>query len=197
MFLSGKISPWTGRFYSLLDPSYAKNNIPIIASVSEHQPTTWSSYYFDLQLLVFMFPGKLAETRDNSIMLQHHCSIVPLYLPPVHLSCLPVGLYYCFNNLSDARIFIIMYGVTSMYFSAVMVRVRQFFFLCFLCFSLIKCVHGSCCGLAFGFFLCGVCMCWCSQYSSGTGIVWGRLGCCEAQRFKQVEDVGRAPSLWL
>ncbi|XP_016330560.1 dolichyl-diphosphooligosaccharide--protein glycosyltransferase subunit STT3A-like [Sinocyclocheilus anshuiensis] len=85
----GKISPWTGRFYSLLDPSYAKNNIPIIASVSEHQPTTWSSYYFDLQLLVFMFP---------------------------------VGLYYCFNNLSDATIFIIMYGVTSMYFSAVMVR---------------------------------------------------------------------------
>lgn len=42
----------------MLDPSYAKNNIPIIASVSEHQPTTWSSYYFDLQLLVFMFPGK-------------------------------------------------------------------------------------------------------------------------------------------
>lgn len=56
--LLGKISPWTGRFYSLLDPSYAKNNIPIIASVSEHQPTTWSSYYFDLQLLVFMFPGE-------------------------------------------------------------------------------------------------------------------------------------------
>lgn len=52
-----EISPWTGRFYSLLDPSYAKNNIPIIASVSEHQPTAWSSFYFDLQLLVFMFPG--------------------------------------------------------------------------------------------------------------------------------------------
>ena len=47
---SGKIAPWTGRFYSLLDPSYAKNNIPIIASVSEHQPTTWSSFYFDLQV---------------------------------------------------------------------------------------------------------------------------------------------------
>merc|ERR1719422_1444934 len=30
--LSGKVAPWTGRFYSLLDPSYAKNNIPIIAS---------------------------------------------------------------------------------------------------------------------------------------------------------------------
>lgn len=86
---TGKISPWTGRFYSLLDPSYAKNNIPIIASVSEHQPTTWSSFYFDLQLMVFMFP---------------------------------VGLYYCFYKLTDANIFIIMYGVTSIYFAGVMVR---------------------------------------------------------------------------
>ena len=87
--LSGKIAPWTGRFYSLLDPSYAKNNIPIIASVSEHQPTAWSSFYFDLQMLVIMFP---------------------------------VGLYYCFKNLSDANIFIIVYGVTSIYFAGVMVR---------------------------------------------------------------------------
>ncbi|GAA57365.1 dolichyl-diphosphooligosaccharide--protein glycosyltransferase, partial [Clonorchis sinensis] len=53
----GKIAPWTGRFYSLLDPTYAKNHIPIIASVSEHQPTAWSCYYFDLQLLAVMFPG--------------------------------------------------------------------------------------------------------------------------------------------
>ncbi|XP_015905208.1 dolichyl-diphosphooligosaccharide--protein glycosyltransferase subunit STT3A [Parasteatoda tepidariorum] len=86
---TGKISPWTGRFYSLLDPSYAKNNIPIIASVSEHQPTSWSSFYFDLQFLVFMFP---------------------------------VGLYYCFSKLTDANIFIILYGVTSIYFAGVMVR---------------------------------------------------------------------------
>ena len=86
---TGKISPWTGRFYSLLDPSYAKNNIPIIASVSEHQPTSWSSFYFDLQLLVFMFP---------------------------------VGLYFCFSKLTDANIFIILYGVTSIYFAGVMVR---------------------------------------------------------------------------
>ncbi|XP_060518289.1 dolichyl-diphosphooligosaccharide--protein glycosyltransferase subunit STT3A isoform X2 [Cylas formicarius] len=57
--LSGRIAPWTGRFYSLLDPSYAKNHIPIIASVSEHQPTSWSSFYFDLQILVFLFPAGL------------------------------------------------------------------------------------------------------------------------------------------
>ena len=67
-FLTSKleISPWTGRFYSLLDPSYAKNNIPIIASVSEHQPTTWSSFYFDLQMLVFMFPSKYTEMDDHA-----------------------------------------------------------------------------------------------------------------------------------
>lgn len=87
--LIGKISPWTGRFYSLLDPSYAKNNIPIIASVSEHQPTSWSSFYFDLQLLVFLFP---------------------------------VGLYFCFKRVTDANVFIILYGVTSIYFAGVMVR---------------------------------------------------------------------------
>lgn len=81
---SGKISPWTGRFYSLLDPSYAKNHIPIIASVSEHQPTSWSSFYFDLQILVFLFPA---------------------------------GLYFCFKQLTDANIFMILYGVTSIYFA--------------------------------------------------------------------------------
>ena len=84
LLMIGKIAPWTGRFYSLLDPSYAKNNIPIIASVSEHQPTAWSSFYFDLQLLVFLFP---------------------------------VGLYFCFANLSDANIFIVLYGMTSVYFA--------------------------------------------------------------------------------
>ena len=68
-----EISPWTGRFYSLLDPSYAKNNIPIIASVSEHQPTTWSSFYFDLQLLVFMFPGKDFSGLDKNIRFFHEC----------------------------------------------------------------------------------------------------------------------------
>ena len=62
-----EISPWTGRFYSLLDPSYAKNNIPIIASVSEHQPTSWSSFYFDLQMLMIMFPGKSPKSEKRFV----------------------------------------------------------------------------------------------------------------------------------
>lgn len=40
-------------------PSYAKIHIPIIASVSEHQPTTWVSFFFDLHILVCTFPAGL------------------------------------------------------------------------------------------------------------------------------------------
>ena len=54
---SQKVAPWTGRFYSLWDTGYAKKYIPIIASVSEHQPTPWTSYFFDLQMLIFIFPA--------------------------------------------------------------------------------------------------------------------------------------------
>uniref|UniRef100_A0A1B6LG56 dolichyl-diphosphooligosaccharide--protein glycotransferase n=2 Tax=Graphocephala atropunctata TaxID=36148 RepID=A0A1B6LG56_9HEMI len=53
---AGVIAPWSGRFYSLWDTGYAKIHIPIIASVSEHQPTTWFSFFFDLHILVTTFP---------------------------------------------------------------------------------------------------------------------------------------------
>ncbi|KAK2467475.1 hypothetical protein APHAL10511_000330 [Amanita phalloides] len=56
----GWIAPWTGRFYSLWDTGYAKKYIPIIASVSEHQPTAWPSFFMDLQLLIFLFPAGVA-----------------------------------------------------------------------------------------------------------------------------------------
>jgi dolichyl-diphosphooligosaccharide--protein glycosyltransferase len=41
---------------TLLDPTYAKKYVPIIASVSEHQPTSWSSYFFDLGYLILFIP---------------------------------------------------------------------------------------------------------------------------------------------
>eukprot|EP01086_Lenisia_limosa_P011309 TRINITY_DN3696_c0_g1_i1.p1 TRINITY_DN3696_c0_g1~~TRINITY_DN3696_c0_g1_i1.p1 ORF type:complete len:707 (+),score=174.40 TRINITY_DN3696_c0_g1_i1:84-2204(+) len=86
---TGYISPFSGRFYSLLDPTHAKDHVPIIASISEHQPTAWSSYVFDLHMLTFL---------------------------------LPAGLYYCFKNLNDSNIFVILYATTIVYFSGVMVR---------------------------------------------------------------------------
>ncbi|ORX39432.1 Oligosaccharyl transferase STT3 subunit-domain-containing protein [Kockovaella imperatae] len=86
---SGWIAPWTGRFYSLWDTGYAKIHIPIIASVSEHQPTAWPSFFFDLGMLIFFFPA---------------------------------GLYWCFKDMRDEQVFIIIYAVLSSYFAGVMVR---------------------------------------------------------------------------
>ncbi|KAA1470142.1 Oligosaccharyl transferase STT3 subunit [Dentipellis sp. KUC8613] len=67
----GWIAPWTGRFYSLWDTGYAKKYIPIIASVSEHQPTAWPSFFMDLHFLIFMFPAGVVlcfrELRDEHV----------------------------------------------------------------------------------------------------------------------------------
>jgi len=92
MFLAsylGYVAPWSGRFYSLWDTGYAKIHIPIIASVSEHQPTTWFSFFFDLHILIAVFPA---------------------------------GLWYCVKEVNDARVFIILFAVSAVYFAGVMVR---------------------------------------------------------------------------
>lgn len=80
---------WSGRSLSLLDPTYASKYIPIIASVSEHQPPTWPSYFMDINVLAFLVPA---------------------------------GIIACFLPLSDASSFAVLYLVTSVYFSGVMVR---------------------------------------------------------------------------
>ncbi|RYP25089.1 hypothetical protein DL767_008484 [Monosporascus sp. MG133] len=54
---AGYVAPWSGRFYSLWDTGYAKIHIPIIASVSEHQPTAWPAFFFDLNMLIWLFPA--------------------------------------------------------------------------------------------------------------------------------------------
>ncbi|KAH9818459.1 dolichyl-diphosphooligosaccharide-protein glycosyltransferase [Melampsora americana] len=69
----GSIAPWTGRFYSLFDTNYADIHLPIIASVSEHQPTTWTSFFHDLQMLMYLFPAGIwicfRELREDHIFL--------------------------------------------------------------------------------------------------------------------------------
>ncbi|WVQ84505.1 hypothetical protein IAT38_006659 [Cryptococcus sp. DSM 104549] len=86
---SGWIAPFAGRFYSLWDTGYAKVHMPIIASVSEHQPTAWPAFFFDLEMLIFFFPA---------------------------------GVFWCFRELRDEQVFIIIYSVLSAYFAGVMVR---------------------------------------------------------------------------
>ncbi|KAK9102340.1 hypothetical protein Sjap_019594 [Stephania japonica] len=89
MVASSPTKGWSGRSLSLLDPTYASKYIPIIASVSEHQPPTWPSYFMDINVLAFLVPA---------------------------------GIISCFLPLSDASSFVVLYIVTSVYFSGVMVR---------------------------------------------------------------------------
>lgn len=110
----GLIAPWTGRFYSLWDTSYAKIHIPIIASVSEHQPTPWASFFFDMHFLVWLFP---------------------------------VGVFVCFQELSNEAVFIIIYSVLASYFAGVMIRLM-------LTLSPVVCI---CAGLTLGK-ICGIYM---------------------------------------
>ncbi|EFJ43283.1 hypothetical protein VOLCADRAFT_66117 [Volvox carteri f. nagariensis] len=80
---------WTGRSMTLLDPTYASRFVPIIASVSEHQPPQWTSYIMDLHVLVMLAPA---------------------------------GILACFHRLTDASLFLVLYGLTAVYFSGVMIR---------------------------------------------------------------------------
>jgi len=50
---------WTKRMYAFANPTYVKRYSKLMASVSEHQPTTWASYFFDLHILMILFPSGL------------------------------------------------------------------------------------------------------------------------------------------
>jgi dolichyl-diphosphooligosaccharide---protein glycosyltransferase len=87
--LSSPTFGWSGRSLTLLDPTYASKYIPIVASVSEHQPPAWNSYFTDIHMMVML---------------------------------MPVGFVLCFRPLTDASLFLVLYGCTAVYFSGVMVR---------------------------------------------------------------------------
>lgn len=44
------------RILTLVNPVFAKKHNPLVASISEHQSTAWSSMFFDLHFLVFFAP---------------------------------------------------------------------------------------------------------------------------------------------
>lgn len=75
----------TGRSLTLLDPTYASRFVPIIASVSEHQPPSWPSYITDLHFAALLAPAGIIAAfrkldngepsrRDSSQMAAEGCS---------------------------------------------------------------------------------------------------------------------------
>ncbi|SCU93706.1 LADA_0G04500g1_1 [Lachancea dasiensis] len=111
----GYIAPWTGRFYSLWDTNYAKIHIPIIASVSEHQPTAWPAFFFDTQFLIWLFPAGVfllfLDLKDEHIFIIAYsvlCSYfagvmvrLMLTLTPIICVCAAVTISKLFDIYAD------------------------------------------------------------------------------------------------
>ncbi|SCU87564.1 LAMI_0D06568g1_1 [Lachancea mirantina] len=111
----GYIAPWTGRFYSLWDTNYAKIHIPIIASVSEHQPTAWPAFFFDTQFLIWLFPAGVfllfLELKDEhvfviaySVLCSYFAGVMVrlmLTLTPIICVCAAVAVSKLFDAYLD------------------------------------------------------------------------------------------------
>uniref|UniRef100_A0A7S1XDK1 dolichyl-diphosphooligosaccharide--protein glycotransferase n=1 Tax=Compsopogon caeruleus TaxID=31354 RepID=A0A7S1XDK1_9RHOD len=73
----GYFGGWEGRFWSLLDPTFAKRQIPLISSVSEHQPTSWDSIVFAVHFTAVLVPVGLfyvfRNVNDASLFLVVYC----------------------------------------------------------------------------------------------------------------------------
>lgn len=76
------------KFWAVILPG-GRLNIPIISSVSEHQPITWSGIFNNIHIMVFL---------------------------------IPLGIYYCLKKPTNVNILILVFGLTTIYFSGSMVR---------------------------------------------------------------------------
>ncbi|KAH7815452.1 putative dolichyl-diphosphooligosaccharide--protein glycosyltransferase subunit STT3B [Monocercomonoides exilis] len=116
LYYTGYITPWTGRFYNLLHPTYAKSHIPIIASVSEHQPTAWPHFFFDLHLnsLLFIagiyFIFKKVKEEKSVATAEHDHDAAEVEARKEQAA------------KNDGLMFVAVYSCASLYFSGVMVR---------------------------------------------------------------------------
>ncbi|GLI62500.1 hypothetical protein VaNZ11_005155, partial [Volvox africanus] len=119
---------WTGRSMTLLDPTYASRFVPIIASVSEHQPPQWSSYIMDLHMLVMLAPA---------------------------------GILACLHRLTDASLFLVLYGLTAVYFSGVMIRLMLVLAPAVCCLSAVALSDLM-------YVLCGSMRCWKPRFTFST-----------------------------
>jgi dolichyl-diphosphooligosaccharide--protein glycosyltransferase len=84
----GIFSNISEKFWSVILPG-ERLHIPIISSVSEHQPMTWAELFNNIHVMSFL---------------------------------IPLGLYYCIKKPTDVNILIIVFGITTIYFSGSMVR---------------------------------------------------------------------------
>lgn len=92
MLTLGGRTRFSGRSMTLIDPSYASNHMPLVASVAEHSATAWGLYLTQIHNLLFFVP-------------------LGLYLILTYKKRMTYG-----------KLFLALYILCSIYFSCVMIR---------------------------------------------------------------------------
>jgi len=92
MLTLGGRTRFSGRAMTLIDPSYATNHMPLVASVAEHSVTAWGLYLTQIHNLLFFIP-------------------LGLYLILTYKKKMTYG-----------KLFLALYILCSIYFSCVMIR---------------------------------------------------------------------------
>jgi dolichyl-diphosphooligosaccharide--protein glycosyltransferase len=87
-FTSNPIIRLGSKFLTVINP-FTRLDQRILASVAEHLPSPWGSFYNTLLILIFFFP---------------------------------LGMYFAFKRGRDEDWFILLYGITSVYFAGSMIR---------------------------------------------------------------------------
>lgn len=77
-----------GKFYAVINP-LVRGDVPIIQSVAEHQPATWSSFFYEFGAVIFL----------------------ALF-----------GFVFILQRARNEDIFMLLWGITSVYFAASFVR---------------------------------------------------------------------------
>jgi len=77
-----------GKFFAVINP-FVRGNVPIIASVAEHQPATWGSFFYEFGAITFL---------------------------------ILFGIVFVIQRGRNEDIFLILWGVTAVYFAASFVR---------------------------------------------------------------------------
>lgn len=109
-----KVILWSDRTKALFNPFYMSEGNPIVASISEHQPTSWNTYMLDFHILLFFYPlGIYISFQKNArfeLFCFAVCSVVCLYLSSLMIRLLlilfpflcilsSIGLSFLLNQL--------------------------------------------------------------------------------------------------
>ena len=77
-----------GKFFAVINP-FVRGNVPIIASVAEHQPATWGSFFYEFGAITFL---------------------------------ILFGIVFVIQRGRNEDIFLVLWGITAVYFAASFVR---------------------------------------------------------------------------